>query len=316
MNGLFAGLAGLLASIPGFGPPPEPLFTGYVEARYVYVAPASAGIIDRFEVAEGQAVRAGEPLFVQRTAQFQALYDAASAQVEAARASWRNLLTGGRPEELAAAQAVINKSQSDLTLAQATLARAQKLFASNTITQAQLDQDTEAVATARAALAQAVAQKSVTALPAREEQQKAAQANLAAAIAAAAKARADLDDRSVTAPVSGRVERIFYDAGEMASAGAPVVSILPANAMKVEFYVAEPDRMTLAMGQQVHVACDGCGKGMTARISFMASEPQYTSPLIYSRDVRATLVYLAEATIDNPANVLPGQPVTVSLGHD
>jgi HlyD family secretion protein len=316
MNGMFAWLVGLLAFVPGFGAPAAPQFTGYVEARYVYVAPASAGSIDKFDVAEGQEVTAGEPLFVQNTAQFEALVAAANAQVEAARATWQNLLTGGRPEELAAAQAVINKAQSDLTLAQATLVRAQKLFTSNTITQAQLDQDTEAVAAAQAALAQAVAQKGVTALPARQEQQKAARANLAAAIAAAAKARADLDDRTATAPVSGRVERIFYDAGEMASAGAPVVSILPAGAMKVEFYVAEPDRMKLAMGQQVEVACDGCGKGMTARISFMASDPQYTSPLIYSRDVRATLVYLAEATIDNPANILPGQPVTVSRGHD
>lgn len=316
MNDLLAWLTGLLAFIPGFGAPSAPQFTGYVEARYVYVAPASAGIIDQFDVAEGQEVKAGEPLFAQSTAQFQALDDAANAQVEAARANWKNLLTGGRPEELAAAQAVINKAQSDLTLAQTTLARAQKLVASNTITQAQLDQDTEAVATARAALAQAVAQKDVTALPARKEQQKVAQANLTAAIATAAKARADLKDRTATAPVSGRVERTFYDVGEMAPAGAPVVSILPAGAMKVEFYVAEADRMKLAMGQQVDVACDGCGKGMTAKISFMASDPQYTSPLIYSRDVRATLVYLAEATIDNPANILPGQPVTVSLGHD
>jgi HlyD family secretion protein len=316
MNGLFAGLAGLLAFIPGFGAPAAPQFTGYVEARYVYVAPASAGIIDKFDIVEGQQVTAGEPLFVQSTTQFQALYDSANAQVEAARADWKNLLTGGRPEELAAAQAVINKAQSDLTLARATLGRAQKLFASNTITQAQLDQDTEAVATAQAALAQAVAQKGVTALPAREEQQKAAQANLTAAIAAAAKARADLDDRTVTAPVSGRVERTFYDPGEMAAAGAPVVSILPSGAMKVEFYVTEPDRMKLAMGEQVDVACDGCGTGMTAKVSFMASDPQYTSPLIYSRDVRATLVYLAEATIDNPGNILPGQPVTVSLGDD
>ena len=37
----------------------------------------------------------------------------------------------------------------------------------------------------------------------------------------------------------------------MAPAGAPVLSLLPAGALKVEFYVAEADRMRLAMGQTV-----------------------------------------------------------------
>src|SRR6185312_7890096 len=119
-------------------------------------------------------------------------------------------------------------------------------------------------------------------------------------------------DRTVVAPTSGRIERTYYDPGEMAPAGSPVLSLLPAGALKVEFYVAEPERMKLSLGQAVAVTCDGCPGGITARVSWLASDPQYTSPIIYSRDERSQLVFLAEATIDNPQNILPGQPVSVT----
>jgi len=313
MNGVLAWLAGLLALVPGMGQAPPPGFTGYVEAKYVYVAPASPGPIKTMPVAEGQQVKRGQVLFTLTQAQQVALVKAAEAQAAAAEATWQNLTTGGRAEELAASQAAVNKAQADLNLAQITLTRSQKLFASNTITAAQLDQDRASVASAQAELKQAEAQLGVTALPARTEQQNAAKADVDVAEANAAKARADLADRTVTAPADGRIERTYYDVGETVAAGVPVLALLPAHALKVEFYVAEADRMRLGMGETVRVGCDGCPAGLTGKVTFLASDPQYTSPIIYSREERAQLVFLAEATLDNPGRILPGQPVTVSL---
>lgn len=313
LNWLAALWAGAIALVPGFGTATVPSFTGYVDADYVYVAPVTAGVITSFPVREGQEVRKGDTLFVQTTTQQQALAAAADAQAAAAQATWQNLTTGGRAEELAASQAAVNKAKADLTLAQATFARSQKLFVSNTITQAQLDSDNAGVQSAQAALSQAEAQLAVTALPSRDEQQKAAKADFDAAKANAGKANADLVDRTIAAPADGRIERTYYDTGELAPAGTPVLSLLPANALKVEFYVSETDRTKLTMGEAVGVVCDGCGAGITAKVSFLATDPQYTSPIIYSREERSQLVFLAEAKIDNPGRVLPGQPVTVSL---
>jgi len=312
MNGFLAWVWSLLAVLPGFAGPATTSFSGYVEAKYVYVAPVGAGVVDRLVVKEGQSVKKGDVLFVQDLRQQQSLADAAEASVGAARATWQNTLTGGRAEELAAGQAAVNKAKADLKLAQSTLDRSQKLFASNTVTEAQLDQDRASVESAQAALNQATANLAVLALPSREEQQKAAKAQLDAAVANAAKAEADLRDRTIVAPVDGRVERTYYDAGEMAPAGSPVLSLLPADSLKVEFYVAEADRLKLELGQSVAVSCDGCGAGLSGDVTFLASDPQYTSPIIYSRDERSQLTYLAEATLSHPGNILPGQPVTVS----
>ena len=317
MNTLLNWLAGFWAAfvglLPGFGTAPPPSFSGYVDADYVYVSATTAGVISGFPAEEGQVVKKGDLLFAQTTTQEQALADAADAQAAAAKATWQNLTTGGRAEELAASQAAANKAKADLNLAQVTFTRSQKLFASNTITQAQLDSDNASLQSAQAALNQAQAQLAVTALPGRDDAQQSAKASYDAAKASADKAHADLADRTIVAPADGRVERTYYDIGEMAPAGTPVLSLLPANALKAEFYVSEVDRAKLTMGETVGVTCDGCAAGITARVSFMATDPQYTSPIIYSRDERSQLVFLAEAKIDNPGNILPGQPVTVSL---
>jgi HlyD family secretion protein len=313
MNSVFAWFAGLLALIPGLGAAPPSGFTGYVEAKYVYVAPVTAGPIESLPVKEGQQIAAGAPLFVLTHSQQEALLAAAVAQQAAAEATWKNLATGGRPEELAAGEAAVSKAAADLKLAQTTLDRSQKLFSSAVNTQAQLDQDRANVASAEAALNQATSQLAVLGLPARFEQQQAAKASLDAARANVDKARADLADRSVVAPVGGRIERIYYDQGEVAGAGVPVLSILPANALKVEFYVGEADRVALQLGETVRIACDGCAADLAATVTFLASDPQYTSPIIYSRDERHQLTYLAEATLGEAGNLLPGQPVSVSL---
>jgi HlyD family secretion protein len=64
----------------------------------------------------------------------------------------------------------------------------------------------------------------------------------------------------------------------------------------------------------VSVSCDGCGDGLHGTLSYVAADPQFTAPIIFSRDERGRLVYLAEARLDGDAGLLPGQPVSVEFG--
>ena len=117
------------------------------------------------------------------------------------------------------------------------------------------------------------AQLRVAELPARDPLQLHAEANLLAAQADADKARSDLADRTVLAPTGGRVERLYFAAGEMAAAGTPVLAVLPTDALKVKFYVGEADRPQFALGDVVAVSCDGCPDGLTATLSYFAARP-------------------------------------------
>jgi HlyD family secretion protein len=311
MNEFFAGvLAALMSMLPG-GAAEEAGYAGYLEADYVYVAPISAGRIADIAVSEGQTIAAGELLFTLESGQQQALLDAAQARVEAARATLQNLESGGRSEEIDVIRANLGKARADLALAQSNLARSEKLLAAGTVASVRVEQDRAALAAAEAQVAQLTAQVNVAELPARDAQQVAAEANLAAAEADAGRVALDLDERDTRAPVGGTVDRLFYEPGEIAMAGAPVVAILPEGALEARFFVPEAERAALAVGQTVSVSCDGC-MAMTAVVTRLASEPQTTPPVIYSREERGRLVYLVEAQLDAPGNLRPGQPVTVT----
>ena len=310
MSEFLAGLlAAMLSVLPGGAT--DAGYVGYLEADYVYVAPTSGGRIVALAVAAGDTVQEGQLLFALDDRQQQVLLVTAEARAAAARATLDNLETGSRRQEVDVIRASLSKAQSDLALATANLARSEKLLAAGAVPAVRVEQDRAARQAAQAQVEQLTAQVSVAELPARNAQQAAAEANLTAAKADAQRAALDLQDRQVSAPVGGLVDRLFYSPGEMATAGAPVLSIMPAGALKARFFVPEADRAGLAIGAMVSVGCDGCA-AMAATITHLAAEPQTTPPVIYSREERGRLVYLVEARLAAPGMLQPGQPVTVT----
>jgi HlyD family secretion protein len=92
----------------------------------------------------------------------------------------------------------------------------------------------------------------------------------------------------------------------------PVVSLLPAGNVKVKFFVPESRLSAITIGQAVQLSCDGCAP-LSAQVSFISPQAEYTSPLIYSKENRASLVYLVEARAKSGEMLAlhPGQPVEV-----
>jgi HlyD family secretion protein len=314
MSEILAWLTGLVAIvIPGFGVELPPQYNGYVEAEYVYVGPASPGRIETLEVQAGDRVEKGTLLFSLDAGRQEAALMAAKAREEVARATWRNLETGSRDAEVAVIRATLAKAKSDQTLAAANLERSEKLNAQGFASLAKLDADRAGLASANAQVAQLEAQLEVAELPARNDQIAAAKASIDAAEAERERAAYDLGNRQVMAPAGGRIEKIYFVEGEVASTGTPVVSLLPPGELKARFFIPEAKRMSLGLGDTLALECDGCEAGLVAVVSFMASEPQHTPPIIFSREERGRLVFMAEARIAQGAGLLPGQPITLSV---
>ena len=311
MEQFAAWLFGILAAIvPGVAGDASPRFNGYVEIDYLYVAPLAGGRITTIAVTEGQHVAAGEMLISLDASQQQAALLGAEAQVASAEAALRNLETGGREDEIAVARANLMQAEADLQLARETAERSARLFEQGIVAQSRRDQDQTALNVAEARVAQLTAQLKVIELPARDAQQQQAEANLAAARASADAARIALVERDVTAPAAGQIEKLFYNAGEVDSAGGPLLSLRTDGALKVKFYLPEAGRSAYPVGSMFRVSCDGCPDGITAILSYLAADPQFTPPVIYSRDERQRLSFLAEAEITD-ADLPPGQPVTL-----
>ena len=146
------------------------------------------------------------------------------------------------------------------------------------------------------------------------------QANLDSAVSAlrVAEARVNtsqtrLARRTGFAPVVGTIQQIYFREGEMVPEKRPVLSIMPPGNMKVRFYVPEQDLPKLAIGDEVRVACDNCTGNLTAKIYFIATQAEYTPPVIYSLDERNKLVYLVQARPVRPDALRVGQPISVFL---
>ena len=107
----------------------------------------------------------------------------------------------------------------------------------------------------------------------------------------------------------------FFRPGELVPAGQPVVSLLPPENIKARFFVPEAQIATLTVGQVVQLLCDGCGTPLAARISRIATQPEYTPPVIYSRGSREKLVFRVEAvpSPEQATMLRPGLPVDVRL---
>ena len=71
----------------------------------------------------------------------------------------------------------------------------------------------------------------------------------------------------------------------------------------------------LKPGRRVALQCDGCGGDLSATVSYIAPQAEYTPPVIYSNETRAKLVFLVEAqpAAGQAQRLRPGQPVTVAL---
>ena len=145
-------------------------------------------------------------------------------------------------------------------------------------------------------------------------------ANLDAAVSALRVAEARvvtsqtrLARRDGFAPVSGTIQQIYFREGETVPAQRPVLSIMPPGNMKVRFYVPETDLPKLAIGDEVRVSCDNCAADLTAKIYFIATQAEYTPPVIYSLDERNKLVYLIQARPARPDALRVGQPISVFL---
>jgi HlyD family secretion protein len=119
--------------------------------------------------------------------------------------------------------------------------------------------------------------------------------------------------RSAYAPVAGTVHQIYFREGEMVQQQRPVLSILPPGNMKVRFFVSETELPKLVIGRDVKVTCDGCAADLTAKIYYIATQAEYTPPVIYSQEERHKLVYLVQARPNKPDLLRVGQPVTVTL---
>ncbi len=285
---------------------------GYVEVEWVYVSAPQAGWLVSRPVDAGTEVAVGDVLFELDVDQQQLQVKEAGSRVVQAEAQARDIATGARPDEIRELRARLNEANAQLELARLEKKRVVSLVERRLEPEARLD---EVVANYQATKARVDAAKQaikVAQQAGRTSAQEAALAAIDVAAAARDSAQWTLEQRTVTSLLGGRVEKVFQHPGEYVSAGMPVLAVRTKDSLKVRFFVPQSKLSELQVGQSVNVIADGQVSAQAGTVSFIASETEFTPPVIFSAEARDKLVFMVEARIvDNP-QIHPGLPVEIS----
>ena len=262
----------LLLLLSACGKSDDSAWLGYGEGDNAFIAAPQPGWVSSLRVERGSYVHRGDLLFtLDDTAQI-ATRDQAIASLETAKAS-------------------LAQEEANLAYAQRQLRRQMGLARANAGTPTNLD------------LAKSNYEQSAARIAQLKSQIEQTNASLSGATYS-------LTQRNIVAQTEGRVQDIYFRPGEYVPASTPVVSILPPKNIYVRFFVPETQFSKVHIGQKVRVTCDGC-QPMTAEISFIAQQEEFTPPVIFSQDSRTKLVFKLEARVPGGMKLNPGQPVQV-----
>jgi HlyD family secretion protein len=263
----------LVALLAGCEKPHEGTWLGYAEGDQAFVGAPLAGWVTDVKVQRGAWVKKGDLLFTLDATSQTAVRDQAQAAI---------------------AQAEANREQmvANLELAKKQYERQQGLMRGAATSQQAFDQAKMAYDAAVAQVAQI-------------------DANTLQAHAVLSNAAYQLSQREVVSLTEGRVQEVYFREGEYAPAMTPVVAVLPPQNVYVRFFVPEDQFARIKLGQKVKVHCDGCADNIVATISFIASQQEFTPPVIFSNQSRKQLVFKVEARAPGGLKLNPGQPVDV-----
>ncbi|WP_172294693.1 HlyD family secretion protein [Pseudoruegeria sp. HB172150] len=294
--------------------PEPPLATGYVEGEFVLVAPVATSQIEKMTLRRGDHVRQGDILVQMERRDAGIALAEAEAALKAAEARLANLQEGMRDEEIRVIEANLASAHAQANELEKEVARVQNLVTRGVSPQAQLDEVQTQLDVANAKVAEVEANLSVAKLPARAYEIAAAEAELSQAKAGVEAAAWQLDQRTLYASADGQIHEVLRNTGELAGPQAPVLSLLPDGAVFIRLYVPETAVSGIEVGTVLRVNCDGCGDGARATVTYVADEPEFTPPVIYSLENRQKLVFMVEAHPSGDTSRLkPGQIVDAVL---
>jgi len=265
----------------------------------------------------------------------------AEASAQQAKARLDEMLAGSRPEELSAAEAVLRRAKAEAERARLDAERYEGLYKKEIVSAQQYDLARTAFETALARQREAEEQyKLVKEGPRKEQIEQAraawlqaqerfvlvkkgprqetieqARARLQQAKEGLAVAETRLGYATLTSPLAGVVLSKNVEPGEFVAAGTPIVTVGDLENVWLRAYINETDLGRVKVGQRVRVATDTYpDKRYEGRVSFIASQAEFTPKSVQTEKERVKLVYRIKVDIRNPNMELkPGMPADAEI---
>ena len=215
----------------------------------------------RLDWERAQTLYQNEDISASQRDQFKSTSDATAASVRQARQRLDLLVEGPRKENIEATRAQLERAQAGLKLAET-----QRLDVKRT-----------------------------------EQSIETARANIDSAAAQLALIDTQLEDMVVRSPIDGVVLVKAAEAGEVLAGGTTIVEIGDVEHPWLRGYISEEDLGRVKLDAPVQVTTDSYPDNVyEGRISFIASEAEFTPKQIQTPEERIKLVYRIKIDVGNP----------------
>lgn len=124
---------------------------------------------------------------------------------------------------------------------------------------------------------------------------------------------AQIEDRlskcRIASPIGGTVLAKYSEAGELAAVGRPLMKVADMDNIFLRAYFTSDQLADLKIGQEVTVTADFGGSEQIdypGRITWIASQSEFTPKTIQTKNSRASLVYAVKIAVENDGRLKLG----------
>jgi len=248
---------------------------GEVEVEEYRVSSKVPGRILEIRVREGDMVKAGDTLAILEAPEVKAKMQQAQSAEDAASAMEQMARNGARKEQVQAAFQLLQQAKAGLEIAEKSYQRVQRLYDEGVMSAQKRD---EALAQYKALQAQekaAQSQYDMAVKGAREEEKKAAEAQVNRAKGAVEEVNAYINETVQIAQMDGEVSNIYPKVGELVGTGSPIMTISMPNKLKGLFNVREDQLVNLHVGDEFEAFVPAFNKTVKMKVYHLKDQGSY-----------------------------------------
>lgn len=289
--------------------------SGNIEITDAEVSFKIPGVVEQRPVSEGELIQAGELVAKLESSELVQEVALRRAEVAAAQATLAALTAGSRPEEIAQAAALRDVARAEAAHDRVEYVRNKNLYEGEALSKQEAERAEAAYRSSQARVREATERLTLLRKGPRDEDIDNARAQVDRAEQAHALAQTRLGYATLVAPMSGVVLSENLELGEYAAPGMPIVTIGDLENVWLRGYVNETDLGRVKLGQKACVTTDTYpGKVYEGRLSFIASEAEFTPKSVQTTQERVKLVYRVKIDIPNRSFELkPGMPADAEI---
>jgi len=129
--------------------------------------------------------------------------------------------------------------------------------------------------------------------------------------------QSQIDDATITTPVSGIVINKFIEKGENVAMGIPIVTIADLSKLWIKLYVTAPQLGFIQLGEKAEIRVDSFPEQrFEGNIIWISSKAEFTPKNIQTEEARADLVYAVKIDVPNPDLLLKiGMPADIIVAQ-